>query len=129
MKINTINNLLFYPACPSIEMSTGADFKKTPEADFNIPKARLGKFRLSDAGKTVYPNIVNQNEAIHIDGMESETRIQVLSLDGKVLISDIVSAKDPFSKQLFLNIPSGLYIVDLQNTTNMMSSSHKILVK
>ncbi len=110
-------------------MGTGDDFKKNPEIDIAIPKARLGKFRLSDAGMTVYPNLVNQNEAIHIDGMESDTKVQILSLEGKVIKNDLLITKGNHSAQLNQNLGSGMYIINLTNLNSLQTSSHKILVK
>jgi len=94
-----------------------------------IPKAKFGKFQLAETAMSIYPSLVNQNEAIQIDGMESDTRIQITSLDGKVIKNEIIPSNGKQTAQYKQNLGSGIYIVNLTNMKNAQTSSHKILVK
>ncbi len=78
-------------------------------------------------GMTVYPNPFGDEVNIQIEGLDSsiETRIQLISMDGRVVLSEKINT--PGSDYRFTlsteNLASGYYVMQIQNNGKSLNQS------
>jgi hypothetical protein len=78
-------------------------------------------------GLTVYPNPFGNDVNVQIEGLESniETRIQIISMDGRVVFSEkINTTESDFRYTLSTeNLASGYYVMQVQNNGKSLNQS------